>query len=582
MPLSRRRRTLRRLGWSIPVLILLAALGWLVATGLLARQQASAAQHDVGRVKSSMAAGDLTAAERQAADLAGHAHRAHRLTTGPAWWLAGKLPWLGRPAVAVRGCTAQLDALSAGVLSPLVQVAGQLSGSSLVDHGSVRLPALAAAAPVLDRAQHTLASASDQVDALPARTWLSPVDRTTRSFRSDLTTLRGQLDSIHRVSTLLPRLLGADGKQRYFVGLENEAESRGLGGIPGAFVIATADHGRLAFERYESDTALVGVRTGLDLGPEYQQRYRGADPANTYQNSTISPDFSDAARIWAAMWQAKSGERVDGAIAIDPTALSYLLTVTGPAHTAGGEQITANTVVPLTQKTLYQRYPDTARRKAELIDIATGVAQRLLTAHGSPDLVRAALKGAAQRRLLVWSADPAVEGQLRQTSFGGVLVPSYRPFAGFTTVNATGGKLDYYLHRTMSYQRTGCGSAGRSVATFTIDNDAPDRRLPSYVTLRADHPGYPTKPGDDKVLVSYYGTPGARITAVTVNGRPTIVAPGTEHGLTVFTLPLELPRGASSQITVTAAEPPTTGSVQLLKQPAVQPVTVTVREPSCG
>src|SRR6185312_7241426 len=127
-----------------------------------------------------------------------------------------------------------------------------------------------------------------------------------------------------------------------------------------------------------------------------------------------------------------------------------------------------------------------------LIDIATGISHRLLAAHGSPQFIRAALKGAGQRRLLLWSADEAVENQLRATSLAGVLGAGRAPFIGFTTVNATGGKLDYYLHRSLRYQRSCPGV--HSTATLTLTNAVPSGVLPSYVTIRADHPGYPTRP----------------------------------------------------------------------------------------
>ncbi|MDQ1722310.1 MAG: hypothetical protein QOI26_2044, partial [Pseudonocardiales bacterium] len=106
--------------------------------------------------------------------------------------------------------------------------------------------------------------------------------------------------------------------------------------------------------------------------------------------------------------------------------------------------------------------------------------------------------------------------------------------------------------------------------------------LPSYVTLRLDSPGYRTQPGDNKVLLSYYGTPGSRIDSVTVDGRRAVAMPSSEHGLTVLTLPLELARGSRHSVTVTATEPARSGQTEILRQPAVNPVTVTTRLPDCG
>ena len=43
------------------------------------------------------------------------------------------------------------------------------------------------------------------------------------------------------------------------------------------------------------------------------------------------------------MWQHKTGEHLDGALALDPTALSYLLHATGPATLPDGSRVTEAT-----------------------------------------------------------------------------------------------------------------------------------------------------------------------------------------------------------------------------------------------
>ncbi len=121
-------------------------------------------------------------------------------------------------------------------------------------------------------------------------------------------------------------MLGESGVKRYFVGFLNDAEARGIGGLPGAFAILTVDHGKLAFTHFESDSALDGISAKVDLGSDYAAAYGRDDPTDLYINSDVSPDFTDAAQIWASMWEQQSGEKVDGAIALDPTALSYLWT----------------------------------------------------------------------------------------------------------------------------------------------------------------------------------------------------------------------------------------------------------------
>jgi hypothetical protein len=573
---SRRRRPTLRYAVAAGFALLLAGLLWIGVTAALARQQAQAGEQALSRFRAAVSATDLPAARAGAAAAAAHARSAHRLTTGPAWWAGARLPWLGRPARTIRGCAAQSDRLGSTVLIPLMDLAG-----GLVDHGSIRLRPLIDAAPVLQQAERRLRAGSQQIDRLPDRTWLAPVDRSRSRLRSTLLQFEDRLGPVSQVSEDLPDLLGRHGAKRYFIGLENEAESRGVGGIPGAFAIVTATDGKLSFDRFESDTTLSKVRTGLHLGAEYDRRYGTADPVNTYSNSTISPDFSDAARIWAAMWQKYSGQRIDGALAIDPTAISYLLRVTGPARLADGDTVTAAEVVSLTQQTIYRTHPDKAARKAYLLDIARAISVRLLSVRGSTGLVRAVTRATGERRLVAWNADPALQQRLVAAGVSGTLQAGPGYFAGFSTVNATGGKLDYYLTRNMSYTRRGCGAGSTTTATFTLANEAPAGPLPSYVTLRLDAPRYRTRPGDDKVLLSYYGTPGSRIDSVAIDGRPAIVVPSTEHGLTVVSVPLELARGSRHSVTVTATEPARADQTEILRQPAVHPVAVSVGVPDC-
>ncbi|HEX8094470.1 DUF4012 domain-containing protein [Jatrophihabitans sp.] len=577
-----RRRAVLRYALAAGFGLVLAGLLWIAVTAALVRQQAQAGDQAVSRLRAAVSAADLPAARSAASSLTGHARSAHRLTTGPAWWAGAKVPWLGRPVRSIRGSAAQSDQLGSTVLMPLVDLAETLPPGGLVDHGSIRLRPLIDAAPVLQQAELHLRAGSQQVERLPSRTWLAPADRFRGSLRRTLLEFEGRLRPVSQASEVLPDLLGRHGSKRYFVGLENEAESRGVGGIPGAFAIVTATDGKISVDRLESDTTLSKVRTELDLGAEYDQRYRAADPVNTYSNSTISPDFSDAARIWAAMWQKYSGQRIDGALAVDPTAISYLLRVTGAATLADGSTVTGAEVVSLTQQTMYRTHPDKAARKAYLLDIARAISVRLLSARGSAGLVRAAAQAAGERRIVAWSADPAVQQRLVAATVSGTLDAGTGYLAGFSTVNATGGKLDYYLSRGMSYSRQGCGAGSTSTSTFTLTNQVPAGPLPSYVTLRLDAPRYRTRPGDNKVLLSYYGTPGSRIDTVTVDGRPAVVMPASEHGLTVLTLPLELARGSRHSVTVTATEPARENRTEILRQPAVNPLSVTTRLPDCG
>jgi hypothetical protein len=132
----------------------------------------------------------------------------------------------------------------------------------------------------------------------------------------------------------------------------------------------------------------------------------------------------------------------------------------------------------------------------------------------------------------------------------------------------------------MTYERSQCNATSQATATFTLTN-RPPANLPPYVTLRADDPSSRTNPGDNLLLVTYYGTASARILDVQVDGHPVTVATGREKGLIAATLQLEMPAGASRTITIRLLEPASTTAVQVLRQPLVRPLEVELRGPTC-
>lgn len=575
------RRLAATLGW-VALGVAVLGVGWVVVTGLLARAQLEQVRASLPQVRSALASGNLHEAQSLTTRIRSQAERAHGLTTGPAWWVTADLPWLGRPLRSTRAITAAADRIGQDSLPGLLTVADTVEGSSLRSGSHVDVTALARVAPALHRSSTGATTATAIVRSAPRSSWLSAVDDARASLLTELGQLQHDLNGADlAVRTALP-MLGQSGPRRYFVAFENEAESRGLGGLPGAFAIATADHGTVRFTHFGPDSELDGVSSGLDLGPEYAARYGSADPTGNFLNSDISPNFPDAARIWAAMWQRKSGQRVDGAIALDPTALSQLLQVTGPATLPDGSPVSAADVVQIAEKTQYAAIPDKSRRKAFLASVARAAATQITGSHDAIGLIHAAAHAVGERRIVVWSADRRVERNLVEAGYAGVLRSSGRPFAGFTVVNAAASKLDYYLGRRMTYRRSGCGAGDSALASLVLANDAPRRGLPAYVTTRADHPPRGAQPGDNHLLVTYYGSAGARLEGVTVDGEPVTVAAGTENGLLAVTLNVEVPAGARVRVTMRIHEPAAPGPPDILRQPLARPLQVSVSGASCG
>ena len=283
------------------------------------------------------------------------------------------------------------------------------------------------------------------------------------------------------------------------------------------------------------------------------------------------------------MWQRVSGQRIDGAIAADPTMLGYLLRVSGPATLPDGTQVAADNVVALTEKTLYSRFSDQAARKTYLITIMQAAETRLAAHAGhASTFIDAVTRSGTERRLMVWSADPSVEKALATTIFGGTVERTTQPYAGVVINNTTSGKLDYYLHRSLTYQTSGCGATRDVLATVTIANSAPASGLPAYVVGRLDHVDSGTgRPGDTRILLDYLATNGAQLLSATLNGQPATLGVLDVNGHPTYRLDLGLPRGATQTLVLHLSEPHVDGPVHILNQPGTSASTVSVDDLSC-
>ncbi|MDT4921025.1 MAG: hypothetical protein QOI15_1927 [Pseudonocardiales bacterium] len=570
---------------------LLVGLGivWILITGLLARQQAQNLEDRLQLVRQLITEGRLDEARQVAEPIPAIAQRAADLTSGPAWWVGAHLPLLGDPLEVVRG-TMAAGAQVGDAVPGLMQVVLDLDPANLrVGGDTVRLGPLQQAVPDLEDASRRIDAGAQALAALPSSTWLGLVDRGRDRIGGDIELIRGYVDAAKRVAQVLPTMLGKDTPQTYFIGLQNEAELRGTGGLPGAFAIARAYHGTLHFTHFYSDAELLPpgpdhlIPTGLQFGPGYDSAYGPSLPTSTFVDSNVSPHFPYAARIWQAMWEIRSGQHVDGVLALDPTVLSYFLNVTGPARLPDGQTINAGNVITLTQRDEYTLFPDNIQRKKFIVAVLKAASEKLTSGAGTGlGVLHAASLAGNEQRLLAWSEDPQIEHVLEQSHFAGAIPQDRRPFSALVLNNASAGKLDFYLTRAVAYERTGCGAFRDVLVTIKLTNNAPAAGLPPYVYSRLDNPPPGAEQGDYRSLIDLYATPGAQLQSVTLDGRPSTAS--VEHDLDhpMFRFDLELPRAETQTLAVHLREPAGVGTPQIWRQPGVAPLQVQVYDQPCG
>jgi hypothetical protein len=594
------RRRLRRWafrGVAAAALIVVAACGWLLWSGLQARGELSDARHATEQLRKALVRGDTLTAQN-ALDLAtAHAERAKSLTSDAIWVAAGSVPYLGRTPKAVTETAKAVAGVAEDVLPGLLDVGRGLKPATLRTGDRIDVTALAATAPSVAAAAARVRRAQAQLADISLDGVAGPVADGVRKVQAEVATLGGQLGAAATATRLLPPMLGADLPRRYLVVFQNNAEARGTGGLVGAFAVIQATKGRLTVVRLGSDADLrSATQPVVDLGPAYRALF-GVDTA-LWANSNPSAHFPYAAVQQLELWRRQFGERLDGVVATDPVALGYLLSESSPLTLPDGERVTGSEVADLTMREVYARYAkpsQVAERKAYLQVVARAALGQLLAGSGTAQGELDALaRSAGERRLLVYSTHPAEEQLLASTALGGVVDASAGPYAALALDNASGSKIDYYLDRNLTYVLgagpTGGSAAGRSsTISVTLRDGAPRSGLPAYAAYRLDRGALSSAQGvggDGSVreTVLVYAAEGARLDGATIDGSQLTVTPGTDGappGRPVFAFSVVLVAGQTRTAVLSLTEPVSDLPARAWVQPLVRTATSTVRAQSC-
>ncbi len=475
------------------LVVAVAVAAWLGVRGAMAYGELRDAE------AAARTAVDALADPAQAAPLidefAGHAASARDLTSDPVWRAAEAAPWVGPQLQALSTISAAADDVASDALLPLAGAASAFTADAFrpVD-GRIDTAVFSEIAEPARAGADTVAAAAASVDALDDSALLGVVRGAVGEVSDLLNTSATATDALARAAQLMPAMLGAEGERNYLIAFQNNAEWRSLGGIVGAMAVVRTTDGRieLTAQGSSSDFENFGEPV-LPLAPDVEGIFE-TRPARYIQNVTQVPDFTVGGPLAREMWARQTGQSVDGVIATDPVALSYMLEATGPIQLPTGDTLTAENAVQLLLNDVYLRYERPADQDAFFAAAAASVFTEIAGGDLDPAALIAALGRAGdERRLLVWSAHEDDQQVLADTTLAGRLPASTDDTArlGVYLNDGTGSKMDYYVTADTQLAWTDCvaDEAGRTVSpltlTVTITNNAPAdaaTSLPPYIT----------------------------------------------------------------------------------------------------
>lgn len=576
---------------ALALLVLVVAFGcWLGVRAFDAKASLEQARTSAQQAKDALLQGNTENASRLADETSSHANAAQDATHSLPWNIASVIPWLGSPFKTGQQISDVVLGLAADVLKPSTEVGVAIAPDQLYADGRVDVQLLRSEEPQLSKLSEDALRLDAQAGSIADPGYLSVLRDARSQLQEQTSEIADLLENTALAARLVPSMMGADGPRTYFMGFQTNAEARGTGGLLGGFGILRFNNGLPTVDTLGKNTELTGAVATVDLGPQFNAQYGFTNPKTDFRNSNLSSHFPFAAQIWQSMWAQKTGMKVDGVIALDPIALSYILGAVGSVTMPDGEVITQDNVVELTESIAYIRFPtDQVARKNYLQDIANEVVKKVTGPVESPRALMDAIgKAVSERRIAVWSAIPGDQQLLEQTPLAHVIPDDPAPYAEVVINNLGGNKMDYYLEREIEYAADGCdGETRMSTITVRLKNTAnPDANLPDYVGgiggLIDQNLPFEVPSGTMVTSVRLLATSNAVLASVLANGERVPISERLERGHPTYEVQVLIPPGQSGELSFRLSEPTSPGTPRVPIQPLVDTVAPVVTVPECS
>ena len=541
---------------AVAVVLAAAVVAWQARSPALAgERQATAALAAARAGHLAEATGDFRSAR---ADFTRASSELH----SPLTWPALVLPVISTNLRAARTL--------ADVGSRLAGVGAQVAISSdrfryHVRGGAVPVAELAATAPQFSSALATVAQVDAQLRRVSGGFLIPQLRSAVDHLRRELVPATSALRRAQGIAANVPDMLGLHGPRTYFLAFQDNAESRATGGLIGLYGLLVADQGHLTLKQVGGIGPLNQngpAHKVLHMPADYMARYGGFDPASNWQNVNLSPSFPTVASAIEQLAPQSGLPAVNGVVAMDPLGLADLLKLTGPVTIPDWPvPLSAANVAAVTLYDSYVTYPVGTLRQAMLEQLVHAVFSKVshLTLSDPAALINDLLPAVRGRHLMVASTTPSEETYLHQVGMAGAIAPVRSDALQVTTQNASANKIDWFLHRDVTYDvhltpnAQATSAALNATVSVALDNEAPTSGQPAEI-IGPSEPGFSA--GENRTWLTLY-TPWA-FTSATVDGKSLPLEQQRELGRYADSTFLDLSPGVTT-VTVHLA-----GTVRLL------------------
>lgn len=456
------------------------------------------------------------------------------------------LPYVGRQVRSVKALTRGASQVVHVGVSTMEQSSKQLAART--KSGPDRVALLRRLGTVGGDASAEL----KRVSLGPGEALVGPLAKARAKFARQLDKARRAVSDVSAAATGIAQM--AQGPSKYLLLAANNGEMRAGSGMLLSVGVLTVDKGQFSLGEMKSVGQYELSPGAVPVTGDFGARWGWLQPTEDWRYLAMSPQFDVTGSLAAQMWKAKTGESVDGVLALDAVAMKALVKASGPVE-VDGTRIDSGNVV---HEILFQQYQDyAANLKDPEADLPANQARRerngVIARAIVDQLDRVGwdianlvddLRGAARgRHLLFWSSQPAQQRAWRAAGVSGIL-----PHDGFmvSLENRGGNKLDQFLGVGATVSHRAVAEGSEVTAQITVTNLAPSIGVSRYVQG--------PYPFSDLVAGEYQGILAVNMPAVarnaTLEGVSKIVAAGADGSTRVVAGNMRVLRGETKQYTL--------------------------------
>ncbi len=310
------------------------------------------------------------------------------------------------------------------------------------------------------------------------------------SVKDRLNKYGGLVQNGRAAATILTSVVALDGKKSYLVMLQNNGELRPTGGFIGSFAQIDFEGGKLKKLDVNDIYAIDGqLNTHVEPPKEIKEDLGQKDWY--LRDSNWEPDFATAARQAEWFYTKETGQKVDGVIALDISAIENLLRVVGELDLKDYDEIvTADNLFENSVTHAEQGFfPGSQAKKNFLTALSQQLFNKLffLPKQNWPGIVQSLGKSFQEKHLMVYLSDPKLFSYAVSQSWAGTipraaddLPGEFTDFLAVVEANMGANKANYYLERGFDLETT-IGKEGEVTHRLKVNytNRSPSNAWPA-------------------------------------------------------------------------------------------------------